>query len=185
MVRMVELSDRLVTVFGGSGFVGRHVVRALAKRGYRVRVAVRRPDLARFLMTAGAVGQIHGVQANLRYPESIERRRRGRRRRRQPRRHPAASAAATASTPCRPSARAPSPAPRGGRRAALRPGVGDRRRAALRPADYARTKAEGEEAARGAFPDTVILRPSIVFGPEDAVLQPLRRHGPHLARPCR
>src|SRR5216683_2229063 len=55
--------ETLVTVFGGSGFLGRHVVRALAKRGYRVRVAVRRPELAGFLQPAGRVGQIHAVQA--------------------------------------------------------------------------------------------------------------------------
>ena len=51
----------LVTVFGGSGFVGRHVVRALAKRGYNIRVAVRRPDLAGFLQPLGYVGQIFGI----------------------------------------------------------------------------------------------------------------------------
>lgn len=61
----------LVTVFGGSGFVGRHVVRTLAKRGYRVRVAVRRPDLAGYLLPAGYVGQISLVQANLRYRQSV------------------------------------------------------------------------------------------------------------------
>ncbi|GEO99669.1 complex I NDUFA9 subunit family protein [Methylobacterium haplocladii] len=65
--------DQLVTVFGGSGFIGRHVVRALAKRGYRIRVAVRRPDLALFLQPLGWVGQIVAVQANLRYPDSIRR----------------------------------------------------------------------------------------------------------------
>src|SRR4051812_10069023 len=64
-------SQQLITVFGGSGFIGRHVVRALAKRGYRVRVAVRRPDLAGFLQPLGTVGQIHAVQANLRYPDSV------------------------------------------------------------------------------------------------------------------
>src|SRR5256885_14619490 len=64
--------ESLVTVFGGSGFLGRHVVRALAKLGYRVRVAVRRPELAGFLQPAGRVGQIHAVQANLRYPASVE-----------------------------------------------------------------------------------------------------------------
>ncbi len=62
---------KLVTVFGGSGFLGRHVVRALAARGWRVRVAVRRPDLAGHLQPLGGVGQIHAVQANLRYPESV------------------------------------------------------------------------------------------------------------------
>ena len=65
-------SDTLVTVFGGSGFLGRHVVRALAKRGYRIRVAVRRPDLAGHLQPLGRVGQIHAVQANLRYAASVE-----------------------------------------------------------------------------------------------------------------
>src|SRR6266702_1030117 len=64
--------ETLVTVFGGSGFLGRHVVRALAKLGYRIRVAVRRPELAGHLQPLGRVGQIHAVQANLRYPASVE-----------------------------------------------------------------------------------------------------------------
>ena len=58
-------------MFGGSGFVGRHVVRALANRGYRIRVAVRRPDLGGYLRPMGRVGQIQTVQANLRYPDSV------------------------------------------------------------------------------------------------------------------
>ena len=58
-------------MFGGSGFLGRHVVRALAYRGYRIRVAVRRPELAGFLRPMGRVGQIHAVQANLRYPDLV------------------------------------------------------------------------------------------------------------------
>jgi uncharacterized protein YbjT (DUF2867 family) len=66
-------ASQLVTVFGGSGFLGRHVVRALARRGYRIRVAVRRPDLAQFLQPLGRVGQIVAVQANLRYPASVAR----------------------------------------------------------------------------------------------------------------
>src|SRR5690606_30105559 len=61
------------TVFGGSGFLGRHVVRALARRRYRVRVAVRRPDLAGHLQPLGGVGQIHAVQANIRVSWSVER----------------------------------------------------------------------------------------------------------------
>src|SRR5882672_10067403 len=70
---MTEIpAETLVTVFGGSGFLGRHVVRALAREGYRVRPAVRRPDLAFHLQPLGRVGQIHAVQANLRYPQSIE-----------------------------------------------------------------------------------------------------------------
>src|ERR1700748_2983716 len=64
--------DTLVTVFGGSGFIGRHVVRALAKRDYRIRVAVRRPELAGHLQPLGRGGQIHAVQGNLRYPLSVE-----------------------------------------------------------------------------------------------------------------
>src|SRR2546429_2300723 len=70
---MTEIpTETLVTVFGGSGFLGRHVVRALAREGYRIRPAVRRPDLAFHLQPLGRVGQIHPVQANLRYPASVE-----------------------------------------------------------------------------------------------------------------
>src|SRR2546421_527027 len=64
--------ETLVTVFGGSGFLGRHVVHALAKLGYRIRVAVRRPELAGFLQPLGQVGQIHAVQANVRHSASVE-----------------------------------------------------------------------------------------------------------------
>src|SRR6476661_2990370 len=69
---MASNLDTLVTVFGGSGFLGRSVVRALCKRDYRIRVAVRRPELAGHLQPLGKVGQIHAVQANLRYPASVE-----------------------------------------------------------------------------------------------------------------
>ena len=69
---MASNQETLVTVFGGSGFLGRNVVRALAKRDYRIRVAVRRPELAGHLQPLGKVGQIHAVQANLRYPASVE-----------------------------------------------------------------------------------------------------------------
>ena len=69
---MASNLETLVTVFGGSGFLGRNVVRALAKREYRIRVAVRRPELAGHLQPLGRVGQIHAVQANLRYPASVE-----------------------------------------------------------------------------------------------------------------
>src|ERR1700693_2180297 len=72
MTPMASNLDTLVTVFGGSGFLGRNVVRALCKRDYRIRVAVRRPDLAGHLQPSGRVGQIHAVQANLRYPASVE-----------------------------------------------------------------------------------------------------------------
>ena len=69
---MASNLETLVTVFGGSGFLGRNVVRALAKREYRIRVAVRRPELAGHLQPLGRVGQIDAVQANLRYPASVE-----------------------------------------------------------------------------------------------------------------
>jgi uncharacterized protein YbjT (DUF2867 family) len=64
-------SDRLVTVFGGSGFIGRQLVRSLAKRGYRVRVACRRPDLAGHVVPLGTPGQIALMQANVRFPQSL------------------------------------------------------------------------------------------------------------------
>ncbi len=64
-------NERLITVFGGSGFLGRYVVRALAQRGWRIKVASRRPDLAFYLQTMGRVGQIQPVQANVRYPASV------------------------------------------------------------------------------------------------------------------
>src|SRR5471032_3475011 len=69
---MASNQETLVTVFGGSGFLGRNVVRALAKRGYRIRVAVRRPELAGHLQPLGRVGQIYAVQANVRYSRSVE-----------------------------------------------------------------------------------------------------------------
>src|SRR6201985_3824884 len=69
---MASNLETLVTVFGGSGFLGRAVVRALCKRDYRIRVAVRRPELAGHLQPLGRVGQIHTVQANLRHPASVE-----------------------------------------------------------------------------------------------------------------
>src|SRR5690606_7813469 len=61
----------LVTVFGGSGFVGRYAVQHLARHGWRIRAAVRRPDLAGHLQPMGRLGQIHAVQANVRYPDSV------------------------------------------------------------------------------------------------------------------
>ena len=65
--------ETLVTVFGGSGFLGRHVVRALARRDYRIRVAVRRPELAGHLQPLGMVGWVQPVQANVRYRWSVDR----------------------------------------------------------------------------------------------------------------
>ena len=68
----ITLNNRaLVTIYGGSGFIGRHVVRAIAKTGARMRIAVRRPELAGHLQPLGGVGQINAVQANVRFADSL------------------------------------------------------------------------------------------------------------------
>src|ERR1700743_2022549 len=69
---MASNLETLVTVFGGSGFLGRAVVRALCKRDYRIRVAVRRPELAGHLQPLGRVGQIHAVQPMRPKPPPVE-----------------------------------------------------------------------------------------------------------------
>jgi NADH dehydrogenase len=162
-----------VTVLGGSGFLGRYAVRALAADGWRVRAASRRPDLAGFLQPMGAVGQVHPVQVNLRYPESIAAALEGAR---------AAVNLVGILSECRfcfaRSARQTFHAvhvagARAAARAAKEAGAktfvhvsaigADRRYWAK----YARTKAAGEAAVLAEFPDAVILRPSLVFGPED------------------
>jgi uncharacterized protein YbjT (DUF2867 family) len=158
---------KLVTIFGGSGFIGRHVVRALARRDYRIRVAVRRPDLAGFLQPLGRVGQIHAVQANVRYPDSVAAAVRdsdivinlvgilnqsGRQRFKTV--HLAGTEAIA--------------------RAVAQEGARFIHVSAL-PANqkswsgYARTKGRADKAALAAVPSAVVFRPSIVFGPEDKV----------------
>jgi NADH dehydrogenase len=157
--------DTLVTIFGGSGFLGRHVVRALAKRGYRIRVAVRRPDLAGYLQPLGRVGQIHAVQANLRFPNSIDAASRDARavinlvgllfeRGRQTFEAVHAQGADAVSQA----------AAHLGARMIHVSAIGADKES---PSIYARTKAAGEEAVRAAVPSAIIVRPSIVFGPED------------------
>jgi NADH dehydrogenase len=157
--------ETLVTVFGGSGFVGRHVVRALAKRGYRVRAAVRRPELAGYLQPMGRVGQIHAVQANLRYPESVVAAardadavinlvgilfERGRQR---------FDAVMTAGAQAVAQAAKAVAAP-----LVHVSAIGADESSASR---YARAKAEGERLVCSAHDGAIIVRPSIVFGPED------------------
>lgn len=156
----------LATVFGGSGFVGRYIVRALAARGWRVRAAVRRPDLAGHLQPMGAVGQIHAVQANLRFPASVRAAVEGA--------DVVVNAVGILSSAGRQTfdavhvagARAAAKAAReaGVRRFIHISAIG----AALKSKSrYARSKAEGEAAVLAEFPGAIILRPSIVFGPED------------------
>ncbi|BBE73698.1 complex I NDUFA9 subunit family protein [Oharaeibacter diazotrophicus] len=165
---MAEISDkpRLVTVFGGSGFLGRHVVRALARRGYRVRVAVRRPDLAGHLQPLGTVGQIHAVQANLRFRASVDRAVQGADAVVNLVGILAGSGAQTFDAVHAFGARAVAEAARAA-------GIGRLVHVSAIGADaasasgYARSKAAGEAAVRETVPGAVILRPSIVFGPED------------------
>ncbi|MBB3562045.1 NADH dehydrogenase [Rhizobium sp. BK512] len=156
----------LVTVFGGSGFIGRHVVRALAKRGYRIRVAVRRPDLAGFLQPLGNVGQISFVQANLRYRNSIDRAVEG------------ADHVINCVGILHESGRNTFDAVQefGGRavaEAARNAGATLTHLSAIgansgSQSSYGRTKGRAEAAILSIKPDAVIFRPSVVFGPEDS-----------------
>ncbi|MFN4010892.1 MAG: complex I NDUFA9 subunit family protein [Pannonibacter sp.] len=160
------LNGKLVTVFGGSGFIGRHVVQALARRGYRIRAAVRRPDLAEHLQPLGGVGQIMPVQANLRYRWSVDRAVEGADAVVNLVGILAASGKQTFDAVQAFGPRAIAEAARGAGLSAIThlSAIGAD---AASDADYARTKAAGEAAVLETLPDSVILRPSIVFGPED------------------
>jgi len=162
---MASNLDTLVTIFGGSGFLGRNVVRALAKRGYRIRVAVRRPELAGHLQPLGRVGQIHPVQANVRFPASVEAAMRDS--------HiainlvgiltegGAQSFDAVQARGADTIARAASAV---GARMVHVSAIGADQNS---PSAYGRTKASGEKAVLAAVPSATIMRPSVVFGPED------------------
>lgn len=159
-------SDKIVTIIGGSGFVGRHVARALAKRGYRVRVACRRPDLAGHVQPLGTPGQIMAVQANVRYPASL-----------------AAACEGAFAVINLPGVLANRGAQSfeavhvfgadASAKAAKAAGAKVFIQMSALGADanslseYARSKAQGEALAKAAFPGAIVLRPSIVFGPED------------------
>jgi len=165
MVRALE-DSKLVTVFGGSGFIGRHTVWALSQAGYRVRVAVRRPELAGFMRSYGLVGQIHPIQANVRDDESVRQAIIG------------ADAVVNLVGILAPSGKQTFQAVQAEgatriARIAAQNGVQNFVHVSAIGADrnsnsrYARTKAEGEDAVLQAIPRAVVLRPSIVFGPED------------------
>ncbi|MBX3570279.1 MAG: complex I NDUFA9 subunit family protein [Rhizobiaceae bacterium] len=159
-------TPKLVTVFGGSGFVGRHVVRALAKRGYQVRVACRRPDLAGHLQPLGNVGQIRAVQANLRVRWSVDRAVQG------------ADHVVNLVGILHETGRQSFPAvqdfgARAVAEAARAVGAGLTHGSALgsnadSESGYARSKAAGEAGVFATIPNAVVVRPSIIFGPEDA-----------------
>jgi uncharacterized protein YbjT (DUF2867 family) len=156
----------LVTVFGGSGFVGRHVVRTLAKRGYRVRVAVRRPDLAGFLLPAGYVGQISLVQANLRYRHSVDRAVEGAS-------HVINCVGILFETGRNTFDAIQDFGARAVAEAAHAAGAKLTHVSAIGAdvnsvSSYGRSKGRAEATIQSLIPDAVILRPSIVFGPEDS-----------------
>ena len=164
MTEILE-TPKLVTVFGGSGFLGGHVVSALARRGYRIRIATRRPELAGHLQPFGNVGQINAVQANLRARWSVDRAVEGADhvvnlvgllfeggRQRFSSIHDFGARAVA--------------------EAARAAGAGLTHVSAIGADEnsksrYAHTKADGEQAVFETLPNAVILRPSIVFGPED------------------
>ncbi|PTE23720.1 complex I NDUFA9 subunit family protein [Cereibacter changlensis JA139] len=158
--------SKLVTIYGGSGFVGRYIVRRLAKDGWRVRVAVRRPNEALFVKPYGSVGQVEPVFCNIRDDASVR----------------AVMHGADAVINCvgvlsesgknsfdavqaEGAARiARIAAEQGVAHLVQLSAIGAD---AASPSAYARSKAKGEAAVRAAFPAAVILRPSVIFGPED------------------
>ncbi|MFV1874752.1 complex I NDUFA9 subunit family protein [Nioella sp.] len=158
--------SKLVTIFGGSGFVGRYIARRMAKEGWRVRVAVRRPNEAIFVRPYGAVGQVEPILANIRDDASVA----------------AAIAGADAVVNCvgvlteRGKNGFEAVQTEGAARIArlsAEAGVGQLVHLsaigadAESDSDYARSKAEGEAAVQAHFPGAVILRPSVIFGTED------------------
>ncbi|HWY61128.1 MAG TPA: complex I NDUFA9 subunit family protein [Rhizomicrobium sp.] len=159
------MEAKLVSIFGGSGFLGRHTVRSLAKTGWRIRVCVRHPNMAFFLKPAGTVGQIAPFKCDVTDADQVA----------------AAVAGAEAvvnltgilhsrgqsfeDVHCDGAGNIAQAAARAGVRALVHvSAIGADSESDSR---YAQTKAEGEARVRAAFPGATILRPSLVFGPED------------------
>ena len=158
--------SKLVTIYGGSGFVGRYIARRMAKEGWRVRVAVRRPNEAMHVKPYGVPGQVEPVFCNIRDDASVA----------------AVMAGADAVVNC---VGVLSETGKNTFSAVQVEGAGRIARIAAQnnverlvqisaigadaagSSDYARTKGEGEAAVLAAYPDAMILRPSIIFGPED------------------
>ncbi len=158
--------SNLVTIFGGSGFVGRYIARRMAKEGWRVRVAVRRPNDALFVRPYGVVGQVEPVFCNIRDDESVR----------------AVTKGADVVVNCvgvlaedGKNTFDAVQAEGAGRVARIAAEESVQRMVQISAigadadsdSEYAQSKAEGEEAVLAAFPTAMILRPSIVFGPED------------------
>jgi NADH dehydrogenase len=159
------MKNQLVTVFGGSGFLGRHTVRALARAGYRIKVATRHPNQAFFLRPLGAVGQIDFVKCDVADSDSVAQALMG------------SDAVINLTGILFQSGQTFEDVQADGAanvaNAAAAAGVGALVHVSAIGADlesdsaYAVTKAQGEASVREAFPNAVILRPSIIFGPED------------------
>jgi NADH dehydrogenase len=160
------MAERLVTVFGGSGFVGRHLINMLADDGWRVRVAVRDPEGAKFLKPLGELGQIVPVAADVTKPDSVAAAvenasvvvnlvgvltEKGKATFQAIHAEGAATVAAAAKAA-------------GAGRFLHMSALGADKDS---PSRYARSKADGEERVRAAFPEATIFRPSVIFGPED------------------
>jgi len=158
-------ADTLITIFGGSGFLGRHLVQALAKQQYRIRIAVRRPDLAGYLQPLGSVGQIHAVQANVRHRPSVAAAVRG------------SNVVINLVGILFESGRQRFDAVQsfGAEGIALAAAAHNAQMIHVSAigadenssAAYARAKWRGEQLVLAAIPDAVIFRPSILFGPND------------------
>lgn len=158
--------SKLVTIYGGSGFVGRYIARRMAKAGWRVRVAVRRPNEALFVKTYGVVGQVEPIMCNIRDDASVASALQG------------ANAVVNcvgvlAETGKNTFDAVQSEGAERIARIARAHGINHMVQISAIGADldsdsnYARTKAEGEAGVLKHQPDAVVLRPSIVFGPED------------------
>ena len=169
------MSIKQVTVFGGSGFVGRAIVRALAQEGLRVRVACRRIELAERTKTAGEVGQVTVMRTNLRMPQSVAAAivgseavvnaagipfQRGRQRYQAVHVEGARAIAEAARAA-------------GVQRLVHISGIGADQRNSTNK--YVRSKVDAEDAIIAGFENATILRPSVVFGPEDAMFNRLAR----------
>ena len=159
------MNNNLVTVFGGSGFLGRHTVRALAKAGWRIKVATRHPNRAFFLRPLGTVGQIDFVKCDVADADSVAQALMG------------SQAVINLTGILFEKGQSFDDVQAEGAgniaKAATAAGVSKLVHVSAIGADadsdsaYAETKAEGEQLVREAFPNAVILRPSIIFGPED------------------
>ncbi|MDH3791396.1 MAG: complex I NDUFA9 subunit family protein, partial [Rhodospirillales bacterium] len=160
------MAAQVVTVFGGSGFIGRHVVKRLAQQGWLVRIAVRRPSQAAFLQPLGDVGQITPLRAPVQDEAAVQAALKG-----------ADAAINLVGVLFERGKQSFEGVHQQGARsiaeAAAAAGLKHLVQVSAIGADesgdanYARTKAAGEQAVLQAFPAAVVLRPSIVFGPED------------------